>query len=505
MRRLIIIICLIAVFAAALAIFIVLKIGSREKAMSDSSLIRVEKVAFGKEEHIALGGPLQKIKNALIEFWRSKISRGGFAPSFTGSSAWYQNMVTHTNEPALYIYISRRQPGQGYRSVDAGTARLIDQDGCSFFPTQSGGWDDGILTTPSSPSGMNYSVGWFRFEAFPRRDKSFRLVIDDDRRGARATIGKGGSVEFTIANPAPAPTNADWTIQTLPIAQTHGNVSFILTNAVSRTNLAGPRNSKYLVKSLTTDFDFIEDGVHSTNWLAVDSELYDISGNFLLRNFNSTAALCPREPAWKLRVKFFGSENSHTASNAVWTISGVNVPEPGKYAELDQSRELQGVRIKVGAFGGAGDFTYSNCVVLHNAPLDNSVKRNSATVISWPGNWTGSNSIQKPTFGLKTRKPHLALDLGDLTPDQRFTVRAVDDQGREFYGHKVYDYMPQASRKKSPVRYLEHWYESEGDFVILDLPDDAKTVDLMFCIHTCQTAEFIFKPPPITPAVSKSK
>jgi len=32
-------------------------------------------------------------------------------------------------------------------------------------------------------------------------------------------------------------------------------------------------------------------------------------------------------------------------------------------------------------------------------------------------------------------------------------------------------------------------------FLFFDLPDDAKTLDLTFCIHHARTAEFIFKPP----------
>jgi hypothetical protein len=51
-------------------------------------------------------------------------------------------------------------------------------------------------------------------------------------------------------------------------------------------------------------------------------------------------------------------------------------------------------------------------------------------------------------------------------------------------------------RKLEKVNYLRHgfvgnhWY-----FPAFDLPADAKTVDLTFCVHTCRTAEFVFQPP----------
>jgi hypothetical protein len=92
-----------------------------------------------------------------------------------------------------------------------------------------------------------------------------------------------------------------------------------------------------------------------------------------------------------------------------------------------------------------------------------------------------------------------------LSDDQRLTVRAVDDQGREFYGHKVnyWNYDPESGPGSPPVPYIEPWQDSEGGFVILDLPADAKTVDLTLCIHTCRTAEFVFQPP--QPAVASFK
>jgi hypothetical protein len=77
----------------------------------------------------------------------------------------------------------------------------------------------------------------------------------------------------------------------------------------------------------------------------------------------------------------------------------------------------------------------------------------------------------------------------------------VDDQGREVYGHKLNygSYDPESGPDSPTTPYIEPWFESEGDFVILDLPKDAKTVDLTVCIHTCRTAEFVFKPPQSKP------
>lgn len=496
MRRPLLILCAIVLVVACLGFLIFWQSNRRDKSMPDGSILRIEKVAYGREEHIVPGGPFQKIKTSVLKFWRSKFPRS--RPPFAGGmSSWWMNTVTHSNEPALYIYISRRAPGKGYRSVDAQFAQVIDEDGCVFSPTQSGGFDDALLSAPGGAGGTGYSVGWFRFEAFPRHEKNFRFRVYENQTGWVSPGSKAGSAEFSIANPAFPPKTANWPVAPLPITCKQDNISFTLAQIAIKTDQVGFPHPDSGLKNLSTTFQTAEDGQPSANWQALNQELYDSSGDFVAQQYGPLAPLCPRESAWKLRVKFFGSEKSRAASNTVWTLANLAVPAPGQYAVIDQSRELQGVPVKVGTFGGAGDFTYSNAIALHGELHDGPIGNNSSTVASWPKNWNGKRSVQKPTFSMQTRDPHLAIELGDLNDDQRLTVRAVDDQGREFYGHKVnYGSNDPESGPDSPVlHYIESWYESEGDFVILELPKDAKTVNLSFCIHTCRVAEFIFKPP----------
>jgi len=504
MRRLLLILCAVVLVVACLGSLIFWHSNRREKPLPDGSIIRIEKVAYGHKEHIALAGPFEKIKAAVQKFWWSKFPRSR-PPTIAGSSSWWMNTIIHSNDPALYIYISRRAPGNSYRSVDAQSAQLIDEDGCVFSATQSGGFDDGLLSAPrNGGGGTGYSVGWFRFEAFPRHDKKFRFRVYETQTWI-SPGPKAGLAEFSIANPAPPPKSANWPVEPLPITLKQDNVTFILAKVAVRTDQVGYPQPDSSFKYLSTTFQTTEDGQLSTNWQALNKELYDSSGDFVAQQYGPLPPLCPRESSWKLRVKFFGSEKSRAASNAVWTITNLAVPAPGKYTVIDQSRELQGVPVKVGTFGGPGDFTYSNAITLHSEIHGGPIGNNSSTISSWPKNWTGKSSIAKPTFSLQTRQPYLAIQIGDLNEDQRLTVRAVDDQGREFYGHKInYGNNDPESGPDSPaLHYIESWYESEGDFVILDLPKDAKTVDLSFCIHTCRTAEFIFKPPP--PAATSLK
>jgi hypothetical protein len=492
MRRVIVILCGILLIVAIVGILLIWQGGGREKPLADSSVIRIEKVAFGNEEYFALGGRLQKLKEAVEGFWHAHISHMP-APMRAGRSSWHTIPVMHTNQPALYVYISRRVPGEGYRNVDVQEAKLIDEDGCSFMPTQSGGWDDGRITTPG-PGGTRYSVGLFRFEAFPRHDKKFHFILYDDPFGVRPPSNQPGSVEFSIANPAPPPHGADWPAEPLPITRAQGKVSFILNDVRIVTN---DNHGYWHGKAIEPHFAYTEDGQPSTNWQAVAKELYDASDNFVSGQNNTLICLCPREAAWKLRVRFFSSEQSGAASNAVWTIHDVAVPGEGVSTPINRSNVLQGVLVTAGAFGGSEDYTYSNGIALKAAPSKSKTGNNSSP-IAWPRNWTGKRSVAKPTFSLHTKSPHLAVEIGDLGDDQRFTVCAVDDQGREYYGYKLHE-----TRKEHGVQYLSNWYESQGGFLLFDLPADVKTVDLHFCVHTCRTAEFIFKPPP--PGASTGK
>jgi hypothetical protein len=462
--------------------------------LPDGSIIRIEKAGFTtNQEQIELGGRLEKWKKILLTFWQSKVLK---KPATSGSgSGWGMSANIRTNEPALYIYISRRAPANDYRNVDAGGAQLIDADGCVYGATQAGGSDDGRLSKSAPPAmgGIRYSVGWFRFEAFPRRQKMFRFRVYDAPPPYDYAHPGTNFVEIAIANPAPITKTTEWSSEPLPITRSQDKVSFVLANAFV-TKMSGSIGPNAGEASLWTDYQVIEDGQPSANWRVVYRELYDATGNFITSPEYSEGysldALSFREPAWKLRVKFFGNENSRVASNAIWTVTNLSVPGPGKFILINQSNTLQRVPIRFGSFGGPGSFTYSNAITVHAEPLGKRVENDFANLIAWPS-----------TFSLKTHTPHLAIEIGNLSADQRLTVRSVDDQGRAVYGHKVNDwaYSWEPGHKPSAVHYIDSWFDTERGFVLLDLPADAKTVDLTFCIHTGRTAEFTFKPPQSKP------
>jgi hypothetical protein len=342
--------------------------------------------------------------------------------------------------------------------------------------------------TPARPRmGSGSSVGWFRFEAFPRHESKFRLRVFTDETNQCA--------EFVVANPASPPVTAKWVTQPLPITNVIGDVSFSLTQLKVKTNAVLHKHFGYygIPVHLVPKYQMSEGGQPSTNWQALETELYDSSGNFASAMYGDLSCLSPRETAWKLRVKFFGSESSRAASNTTWTLPGLTVPEHGKFILLQTARDLQGVPIKAIAFAGVGDFAYSNNLPTAIDAADVPEAETSLKT-SWNNNRYGSSEVHT----LHGRTPHLMLQVGKLTDDQRLTVRATDEQGRQYYAYQLHPYgnNPAPREPAGKIRYLDRRYDQTlATFLALDLPVDAKMVDVTFCVHAATVVDFIFPPP----------
>jgi hypothetical protein len=485
---------LLLVVAVGLAWYLWRQVKRREYTMPDGTTIRVERVSYGSLEHIQLLSPMEKLRAALPAALQAKLA-GPKPPLLTGS--WSRNAVTHPSEDALYIYISRRDRENHYGGVNASRAEVVDEDGCVFAATQVGGFEYGLLGSRKFARRTNYSVGFFRFEAFPRREKKFRFLVQDDGPATAGESATPAFAQFIVANPTPRTPEVHWPVESLPVTRTQGSVSFVLTNVVFETNNYPWLPSNLKRKVLLPECQFSEEGRASTNWEAVETDLFDISGNFVSGAAGYRGSLCPRESAWKMRVKFFGGEKSLAASNAVWTLRGLAVPGAGHFTLLKQSDTLQGVKVSAVRFFGTGQFTLSNNMVLEGAPAKEPITNESLRIIYMPPASTGKNSDEKAVYNIEVAHPRLAFAWGYLNDDQQLTVCAVDDQGREFYAHNLGWRIsnPPMGREPRHVNYLNNLSDTGESVLSVDLPLDARTVDLTFCVHTCQTEEFIFAPP----------
>jgi hypothetical protein len=495
---------------------------SRSRRLADGSLLRVEKVSSGRRDPAYMPAvslweqAKAKVAAMLPQKWAAKIT----LKKFSSNGNWWMNTTVHTNLDALHIWITQRDPTNGFGVVQAGEAEVLDEHGCVYPSTQSGGvsMPTGMAAGGGGPSGS--AMTWFTFEAFPRHDSRMRLRLYKSSWSGRGP-NRELLAEFVILNPAPKPADpTKWATEPLPIERKYGDVSFILKGVGFKTNwVEWPTNSsrryysanpveivpklevseqgKQLPEWEFPDMlfqrqSFFVFGEPAPAWEALDMELTDSSGDFAPKQWgnNMSAFLSPREPAWKLAVKFFGSEREGAASNTVWVMRGVNVPGPAAFSAFTNQQYLDGVLVKPIALAGACEATYRGDEL---AKITNhgSARHNDIRFGAGYGNsvsYGGTDEI------VDTARQHFAMHLDHLQDDQRLTIRAVAAGGREYYA-EPWRYGTNTARTNQ-IPYLQNGpIPYRLNYFPIDLPADVRTVDLYFCVHRARTVEFVFKPP----------
>ncbi len=269
-----------AAVVAAVVLLVLKQPKALEYKLADGSILRVEKVSFGKREEFKIGGPM-RIAKGWVTDWLAKRWPNRFTASLRNTRSWGNNIPVHTNTEALNIWLTRRDAATGkYLSVDYSTAQLTDEHGCTFMATQGGGYEDGLLG-PNSSGG--YSVGWFSFEAFPRHEKTLRFVLQN-----RTNLES----DFTMANPVPTRRPINWVAEPLPITRRDGDVAFTLTGIKLETILTGSKGETNRRDFVMPSFEVRERGRLTEEWRALDMDLCDGSGNFASKiSFQSLSLL----------------------------------------------------------------------------------------------------------------------------------------------------------------------------------------------------------------------
>ncbi|EEF57676.1 hypothetical protein Cflav_PD0711 [Pedosphaera parvula Ellin514] len=443
-----------------------------ERKLADGTVLKLEKISYGKSDSFKPGGLIQQLKAILPKKFANMIFKSS---PYSGSSRWWSGDLNDTNKNALYFWFTKRDGSfAGYADVQLGFAQILDEHGCIFVAATGGGESDGTIIS------NGYPAGFFAFQAFPRHEKTFRLRVYDRRQKFLA--------EFMVPNPVPIPIETQkWAAEPLPTTREASGVAFTLTG-IHSTPADSFGNSLSLdlggMPEVKTTFEISEGGKPTKAWQLLDANWSDASGNIASKWEPKTAFLCSKESAWKMQAKFFGSEESGYASNATWVVKGLKVPAPGEFVALVSTQQLQGVAVEAIALTGAGSVAYSNNVPIKASP-PTGTKGYYSRSSSGGGFYTIYN-IQSPSL-------HVAVRVSNLSAGQRLSVRATDDQGRKFYADEQ-QWGSGGSLNAANIHYFFQTYD-QPLFLPLDLPKDSKTVDLTFTIHQARTAEFIVKPP----------
>jgi hypothetical protein len=412
------------------------------RRLPDGTWLRLEAVTYGTQHHFEPG---------LIPWSRVR----GLLPFLP----WTPVVDDVAPDPALYCWLSRREPGgRGLLGFEWWSAyAALDEHGCVFpgkgkrmvtVGPKSGGWNwagGGDRLPPATGGGARFGLAVFT--AFPRRQARLRLRLCGD--GGRPVA------EFSVPNPRPGP-HPPWNPQRLPITRREGDLAVTLTRLTLRAIPSGSPNLPDPVIVAEPTFRYTQGGRPTTAWNPSDLTLSDATGNTC--NL-SAVGLCYHESAWKLKGRFFRGAGARFAPGEVWTMRGVRVPRPGAVLLMSGTTRLQGARLGLRAIAGPGTVAYTKGVPRALRPLP-------------PGQARCAPGISISSTALY----HVAVRVRSLGNEQRLLLRAVDDRGRALPGRG--------------------WASSGGEwFLGMAIPSDARTVDLSLMLQKARHAEFLVRPP----------
>ncbi len=418
------------------------------------------KLALGRNLRTSWG---RKLADSVYGYLTSK---GDFEP-------W------HTNTDSLRVWLVERNGLAGsLRGFEIDGGEVVDEHGCVYPATRISADFYGPIAA-YTPHGYNSWV--LTFEAFPRREKTFKLRAREASSGAWA--------EYMIANPVVVTNRGQWVAEPLPITRTKQGVEIILSGVDIRTNhSAGPDGSRALLE-VAPRLEFREHGQPTTAWQADGFELWDGAGNVCVSGFGYSRQalfLCPQEPAWRLVAQCFGSEEAPAASNEVWVLRGVPVAAPGVLAVVQTNHDFRSALLTWTAMAGPGAVEYAGRTLMGASNAPSAGGSNAVTYAYVPG--------KGRIVSLISSGCQLVLRVRGGSPDQALTARAVDDKGQSYYA-EAWETGRTGVAQANVVKYLDQRLWADMQCVVLRLPPEVKTVDLHFCIHTARTVEFVIRPP----------
>lgn len=256
--------------------------------------------------------------------------------------------TTAADTPVLWL---RRTRGSSANAYNIARVTTRDSDGC-------------LMQQNSTGETFIDGTGNIYLEAIPipqfnRREPEIHLQLN-----SFTTQGLlRQDAEFTLRNPLPTqfPT---WTAPPLPVTAADGPLTVTLDQLLTRCdNATPPRPATKPGESWTyLGLHAAENGRRSENWTVADVEARDATGNVVMAGSSTSGAdrgeirylflgsLCPREPAWKVRVEM--SRSGGFAPGELWTLRNLPLPGLKERKAIGKQTTLQGVRVVCSDFKG---------------------------------------------------------------------------------------------------------------------------------------------------------
>ena len=447
--RLAIVIGFFALMSLALVLMPESKTAALQKrVLPDGSIVTLEQVSYG-QQHIFY----------FDNDWWTRFRRGlpGVLQRFAPRGGNMMSTSTGTN--GIVFWMSQFDPklagvNRGYVNVRGGSyeLRVVDDHGC---------WQE-LNGYSSSTSSKGKLINAFDLSIFPRRQKSFKLIMRD----RNAKDPKQIVAEFDVPNPGPTK-HPIWKPEAIPQSRTNGGLEFVLTGW-SRSSSDG-RVTAYPA------YETREHGVKRTDWAAAGTGYHDASGN------NQWQSLCTNESAWLVETVFRRTEKAQFTPQEIWAVTNLPVLGSNQIIVTNLNGEALGVGLKLFAFGGPGSYTFTNGVL---APPGTVL---SASFTSTSSSGDGQNSWKRQSVGnmggtgdeqfdLKQVKHFLLVDEGIHEGDLSLLVRGRDEQGRS-------------------IDIGQRGYDNRRAILSLTPKPGAQRMDLEFILNRGRTVEFLVAPP----------
>jgi hypothetical protein len=382
--------------------------------LPDGSLVRLEAVTYGRRHQFRQCFFLWGWLHDRVPWLQGLIK----VPDASGFP---------TSTDILVAWLSRRAPsGAPSAPLESGYCEILDAHGCPYG------------TAGVSFDGKNSFV---IAQSFPRREPSFTLrVYGQDL---------SGSADLQVPNPLYGRgTSAAWRPSPLPLTRTSGGCAFTLQRLTSWRFAPIPRRSVGRLET-TASFRVTRNGRPEAGWEASAVTLRDgagnaIDGSYAYRDgvpqagyyYGSATAeavampgLCPYEPAWKLRVTFYRTQDARFGPEESASVANLAIPAPGTVRRLAARLKLGRATVELRAFGGAGKVVYLGG--MSHAPLRAVRLRTPAgSLQEGYGSEARAGGIPVDETVITSNKPHLAVLVRGLKPGEQLTLQAADNRGR---------------------------------------------------------------------------
>jgi hypothetical protein len=317
----------------------------------------------------------------------------------------------------------------------------------------------------------NQIVVHSRLHRFRHSGNQFKLRVYDVKNTVVA--------EFDVDDPSPDRGQYPvWTPETLPATASDGDVNVTLKGLIATKAERQVDSIKSPTLSLYADFQITQAGQPAPYWTRQNMTISDAVGN---ESPMWDCQLCPSESAWKLKLRLFRNEFASFDSSEQWSVSNIEVPAAGMIKELNETDMRQQLRISLLSIAGPGRTTHYGLT----QPTDGSwgyvgsfsvgEKQLQCEINTVSQGGAASTTVQCELF-------HLAAQVTDLS-DEYYApdLLAVDDQGRKI-------------NVQPTIRHASGTF-----FWFMEIPSDARTLDLTFLVQKGRLFEFIVKPPNVEP------